>query len=77
MGSSSKHIQVSQIIKQTEDYVALKGYEVSSYYDDQSLMVVALMTPLMTRVHELVRQSAELGFLDATGTVDRLVILIF
>ena len=76
-GSSRKPIQVSEIIKQIEEYVAEKGYEVSSFYDDQNLMVVALMTPLMTRVHELVQQAAELDFLDATGTVDRLVILIF
>ena len=50
MGASRKPIQVTQIIKQIEEYVAEKGYEVSSYYDDQNLMVVA-------RIHELVQCS--------------------
>lgn len=32
-------------------------------------LIVAICTPLMQRVHSLIKQSSELVFIDSTGTV--------
>ena len=34
-------------------------------------LIVAFVTPLMTRVHHMIKHSAEICFMDAAGTLDR------
>ena len=71
----SQNLKISDILTGIDEFVR-KEKELykpihKSFYDGDGLMIVAFMTPLMTRVHELVAQSAEFSFLDSTGTVDR------
>lgn len=38
---------------------------------EEGQLVVAICTPLMKRVHAMVRQSGEMSFIDSTGNCDR------
>lgn len=67
-GKYTGPISYSDIIKQVgelDNDMSFKAFHNDSYF------VVALVTPLMLRVHELVPQSGEIVFIDASGGVDR------
>ena len=43
----------------------------SACHIDGDDLIIAIVTPLVERVHRLIPQSAEIAFMDASGGMDR------
>ena len=54
----------------SQDHPYCKPKEVKQ--QTESPFVLAIVTPLMARVHKLVQQAGEMVFCDATASLDRL-----
>ena len=65
----NSELRQSDVRGNEKDYIAVE------IHDDD--IVIAICTPFMKRVHEMVQQSSELVFIDSSGNVDRLSLRVF
>lgn len=71
-GESKLNSLLATIEKRIEEYnesIGRRGMAVEVVNDSE--VVVAILTPLMMRVHQLIKHTGELCFVDASGNMDR------
>ncbi|XP_041461611.1 uncharacterized protein LOC121412915 [Lytechinus variegatus] len=70
-GEAKGEFVLKELERRIEDGSLGDGVKLSLVGPEGSQAAIAIVTPLMRRVHKLIKHSAELVFVDATGNMDR------
>ena len=71
-GAPSGDEMIRDMAARLEHYNEEQGQECAKMtVTEENQLVIAICTPVMKRIHEKIRQSGEMVFIDSTGNCDR------